>query len=161
PMFWRIRFHVGDVKHELSVLPEGTIMRLPSPVAVKDLPKPVAEAAAKAQPGATIRSAEKNEMRATLKYVALDKPHVLQYEIDVIKDKKRSRVTMNGEGANVKVTELPEERKTKPGPTKPAPKEKEIDIPPKAAKAVRAIKGVYPDAVAKEITTEVFDDGTG
>src|SRR5262249_15061571 len=87
PMFWRIRCHVGETKHELSVLPEGPTMRLPSPVAVKDLPKPVAEAVAKAQPGATVRSAEKNEVRATLKYVALDKPHALQYEIDVIRDK--------------------------------------------------------------------------
>ena len=53
PMFWSIRFHVGDAKHELSVLPDGTIIRLPSPVALKDLPKPVAEAVAPRGPSAT------------------------------------------------------------------------------------------------------------
>src|SRR5689334_16925130 len=29
PLFWSVRFHVGDQKHELSVIPEGTIIRLP------------------------------------------------------------------------------------------------------------------------------------
>jgi hypothetical protein len=157
PMFWSVRFHVGDKKHELSVLPDGTIMRLPTPVAVKDLPRPVADAVAKAAAGATVRSAEKNEMRATLKYVALDKPQVLQYAIDVAKDGKRSRVTTDGEGGNVKVTEL----KDKAAEPAAKEKDKDIDIPEKAAKAVKAIKAVYPDAVVKEITTEVFDDGTG
>jgi hypothetical protein len=164
PMFWSVRFHVGDKKHELSVLPDGTIMRLPTPAEVKDLPRPVADAVAKAAPGATVRGAEKQEMRATLKYVALDKPQVMQYAIDVAKDGKRSRVTTDGEGGNAKVTELKE---PPAGPKdkgdKPAEKEKEkdIDIPEKAAKAVKAIKAVHPDAVVKEITTEVFDDGTG
>jgi hypothetical protein len=164
PMFWNVRFHVGDKKHELAVLPEGTIMRLPTAIEVKDLPRPVAEGVARAAPGATIRNAEKNEMRTTLKYVALDKPRVLQYSIDVVKDDKRSRVTMNSEGANVKVTELKAEQKDpKPEADKPAEKEKEkeIDIPEKATKSVKAIKAIFPDAVVKQITTEVFDDGTG
>ena len=159
PMFWSVRFHVGDAKHELSVLPAGTIMRLPTPVEVKNLPKAVADAVAKAAPDATIKSAEKQEMRVTLKYVASDKAQVLQYMIDVVKDDKRSRVTMTGEGGNAKVTELKEEKKE---PAKDAKTdEKEIDIPEKAAKSVKAIKALYPDAVVKEITTEVFDDGTG
>src|SRR5262249_18591047 len=36
PMFWNVRFHVGKTKHDLAVIPEGTIIRLPSPVEVKD-----------------------------------------------------------------------------------------------------------------------------
>jgi hypothetical protein len=39
--------------------------------------------------------------------------------------------------------------------------DKEIDIPPKASKAVKAIKELYPDAVVKEITTEVYQDPSG
>jgi hypothetical protein len=159
PMFWSVKFHVGDKKHELSVLPDGTIMRLPTPVGVKDLPKPVADAVAKAAPDATIKSAERNEMRVTLKYVALEKPQVRQYVIDVVKDKKRSRVTMTGDAKDVRVTELKDEKKE---PAKgDTPAGKEIDIPEKAARSVKAIKGLYPDAVVKQITTEVFDDGTG
>jgi hypothetical protein len=162
PLFWSIRFHVGEKKHELSLTPDGTIIRLPVLVEVKDLPREVADAVAKAAHGATIRSADKNEVRATMKYVALDKPRVLQYVIDVVKDGKRSRVTMNGEGGNTKVTELKEEKpEPKDKGDKPADKEKEIDIPEKAARAVKAIKALYPDAAVKAITHEVFDDGSG
>ncbi len=158
PMFWSIRFHVDDKKHELSVLLDGTIMRFPTTVDVKDLPKVVADAVAKAAPESTVRSAEKNEMRATLKYVASEKAHVRQYVIEVVQDKKRSRVTMNGEAGDLKVTELEEERKAD-GTNKPDLKE--IDLPAKAAKSVKAIKALYPDAVVVEVTTQVFDDGTG
>ena len=42
----------------------------------------------------------------------------------------------------------------------PAPA-KEIDIPAKASKAVKAIKTLFPDAVVKQITTEVYQDPTG
>jgi hypothetical protein len=157
PMFWEVHGHAGDRKLDLSVTPEGTIIRVPTPVEVKDLPKPVADAVAKAAPGATIKGAEKNEMRATIKDVPLDKPQVQRYEIIVVKDGKRSRVTMNADGGNAKVTEIKDEKKDdkkeEPG--------KEIDIPEKAAKAVKAIKALYPDAVVKAITHEVFDDGTG
>lgn len=158
PMFWTVRFHIGERKQELSVLPEGGIIRLPLPVEVKDLPKAVADGVAKAAPEAKIQSAEKHEMRATMKYVALDKAQVRQYSIDVVKEGKRSRVTMNGDGSNAKVSELKDEKKDAPA-AKPA--EKEIDIPEKAAKSVKAIKALYPDAIVKQITTEVFDDGTG
>jgi hypothetical protein len=133
-------------------------MRFPTTVEVKDLPKAVTEGIAKALPDAKVKSAEKNEMRATLKYVALDKPQARLYRIDVVADKKRSRITMNGEADDVKVTELKEKDEPE---GKNKPDEKEIDIPAKAAKSVKAIKALYPDAVVKEITIEAFDDGTG
>jgi hypothetical protein len=156
PMFWVVHFHT-KMKRELSVLPDGTIIRFPTSIEAKDLPKPVADGVAKAAAGAKILDAEKNEMRATMKYVALDKAQVLQYVIDVVKDGKGFRITMNGSGDNAKATERKDEQKEGPKPVA----EKEIVIPEKAAKAVKAIKGLYPDAVVKEITTEVFDDGTG
>jgi hypothetical protein len=159
PMFWSVRLRVGDKKYDLSVLPDGTVVRFPTAIEVKDLPKSVADAVAKALPDAKVRGAEKNEMRATLKYVALDKPQTRQYVLDVVADKKRSRITMTGEGGNVKVTEL-KEQKDEPE-KKNKPDEKEIDIPAKAARSVRAIKALYPDAVVKQITIEAFDDGTG
>jgi hypothetical protein len=156
PLFWSVRFHVGEKKHELSVLSDGTIMRMPVEVKAAEIPKAVAEGVGKAAPGATIKGAIKNEMRATLKYVALDKAQVQSYAIEVVKDKKRSQVNMDAKGGNVKVVALK-------GEDKPSDKkeEKEIQIPEKAAKAVKAIKALYPDAVVKEITTEVFDDGSG
>jgi hypothetical protein len=162
PLFWTVRFHTGDQKHDLSVIPDGTIIRLPVSLKARDLPKPVADAVARAEPGATVQSAVKNEMRATLKYVALDRAQVLQYAIEVVKDRKRSRVTMNAQGGNVKVTELKEEKKAaKDQSARAGDAEKEIKIPAKAARAVKAIKALYPDAIVKDITTEVFDDGSG
>jgi hypothetical protein len=154
PLFWIVRFHVGKDKQELSVTPEGVIIRLPTVVEVKDLPQAVADAVAKAAPGETIKSAAKNEMRATLKYVALDKSFVQQYAIDVSKDGKTTRLLVSPDGKSAKATNIAAEKKA----DKPA---KELDIPAKAAKAVAAIKALYPDAVVKQITHEVFDDGTG
>ena len=163
PLFWSIRFHVGENKQELSVTPEGTIIRMPTPVEVKDLPRAVSEAIAKSDPDAKIRSAEKHELRATMKYVALAKPQVRQYLLDVVdKDGKRFRVSMGPDGAGAKATAVPEAKKDdkEKKADKPA-EEKEITIPKEAAKAVKAIKELYSDAVVKQITTEVFDDGSG
>jgi hypothetical protein len=154
PLFWVVRFHTGEKKQEFSVLPEGVIIRLPISVEVKDLPRAVADAVAKVAPGETVKSAEKNEMRATLKYVALDKARVQQYAVDVSKDDKTTRYVVSPDGKSVKATEIKAEKKA----DKPA---KELDIPAKAARAVKAIKDLYPDAVVKQITHEIFDDGTG
>jgi hypothetical protein len=154
PLFWSIRLHTGDRKMELSVTSDGLIIRLPTPVEVNDLPKAVADAVARAAPGETMKSAEKYEMRATLKYVALDKPNVQQYAVDVSKDGKTTRYVVSPDGKSAKPTEIRADKKA----DKP---EKELDIPAKAAKAVAAIKGLYPDAVVNQITHEVFDDGTG
>src|SRR5436305_14726051 len=59
PMFWIVRFRT-KMKRELSVLPDGTIIRFPIPVEAKDLPKAVADGVARAAPGAKILDAEKN-----------------------------------------------------------------------------------------------------
>src|SRR5262249_44726207 len=55
---------------------------------------------------------------------------------------------------SAKATDIRPEKKA----DKPA---KELDIPVKAGKAVAAIKALFPDAVVKQITHEVFDGGTG
>jgi hypothetical protein len=154
PLFWTVRFHTGEKKQDLSVTPEGIVIRLPVPVAVKDLPRPVADNVAKAAPGETVRRAEKQEVRATLKYVALARPQVRQYTIDVISKDGKKRFAVSPDGKSIKATALRTEKKA----DKPA---KELDIPAKAVKAVGAIKTLYPDAVVKQITHEVFDDGTG
>jgi len=154
PLFWTVRFHTGEKKQELSVTPDGIILRLPVPVEIKELPKPVADAVAKAAPDKKVERAEKHEMRATMKYVALDAPQVQQYAIDVSQNGKVTRFVVSPDGKSAKPTDIKAEKKA----DKPA---KELDIPAKAAKAVAAIKALYPDAVVIQITHEVFDDGTG
>lgn len=154
PLFWSVRLHAGLKKHDLSVTPEGVIIRLPIPIEIKDLPRPVAGAVARAAPGETVKSAEKNEMRATLKYVAIDKPQVQRYAIDVSKDDKTTRFVVSPDGKSAKATAIPAEKKA----AKPA---KELEVPAKAARAVAALKTLYPDLAVLQITHEVFDDGTG
>lgn len=154
PLFWSVRFHTGEKKQELAVTPEGIIIRLPVAAAVKELPKPIADAVAKAASGETVGGAEKNEMRATMKYVALEKPQVRQYAVEVSKDGKRTRFVVSPDGKSVQKTSIPAEKKAD------RPK-KEFKVPAKAAKAVTALKALYPDLVVKQITHEVFDDGTG
>src|SRR5260370_838248 len=110
PLFWTVRFHAGKKKQELSVTPEGVIIRLPVPVEVKDMPKLVADAVAKAAPGETVKSAEKNEMRATLKYVALAKARVQRYAIDVSKEGKTTRFTVSPDGKSARATGIRAEK---------------------------------------------------
>jgi hypothetical protein len=154
PMYWSVQLHVGDAKRELSITPEGVILRLPTLVAVADLPKPVADAVAEAAPDEKIVSAERNEMRATMKYVASDKPFVQQYAVHVNVDGKTARHVVSPDGKSDQTTDIPT-------PNKADKPEKEAEIPAKGAKAVAAIKKLYPGAVVKQITYEVFDDGTG
>jgi hypothetical protein len=131
------------------------------PIDPKDLPKEITDAVAKKAPGATVTKAQKQEIRHTMKYVALDKPRVQKYQATLVKDDKRIRVQLAPDGKVLNQRESAD----KPADKKEAPaddkKEKEIDIPAKASKSVKAIKELYPDAVVKEITTEVYQDPSG
>lgn len=126
-------------------------------VDVKDLPKAIADAAAKQTPGAEIKKAQKQEIRHTLKYVAFDKPRVQTYQVVVVKDDKRTRLQVAPDGKKPAVT--PVQATKDPAPA--AKPKKEIEIPEAARKAVKAIKDVYPDAVVEQITTEVYQDPSG
>lgn len=125
-------------------------------VATKDLPKAIADGAAKHAPDAAVKKAQKHEIKHTMQYVAFDKPKVQWYEVIVIKDDKKTRIRLAPDGkkmASQAVADKPAAKKGAPG--------KEIEIPAKAAKAVKAIKELYPDAVVVEITTEVYQDPSG
>jgi hypothetical protein len=93
-------------------------------------------------------------MRATLKYVPLNKPRVQRYAIDVSKDGKTTRFVVSPDGKSASATAIPAEKKA-------AKPEKEFDVPVKATRAVAALKALYPDLAVLKITHEVFDDGTG
>jgi hypothetical protein len=154
PMYWTVRLQVGAKKVDLSVLPDGVIIRMPIALEVKDLPKTVADAVAKAAAGETVKSAEKNEMRATLKYVASDKARVQRYAVDVNKDGKTTRFIVSPDGKSAQPAAIAADKKA-------AKPDKEFEVPAKAAKAVAALKVLYPDLAVLKITHEVFDDGTG
>jgi hypothetical protein len=123
----------------------------------QDLPREITDAAAKNAPGATLKKAQKQEIRHTLKYVAFDKPQVQSYQATVVKDDQRIRVQLAPDGKKLSAKPVAEQK----GKEAPADDKKEIEIPEKASKSVKAIKELYPDAVVKEITTEVYQDHSG
>lgn len=125
----------------------------------KDLPKEIAEAAAKHAPGTTIKKADKQEIRHTMKYVALDKPEVQRYQVVVVQDDKRVRIQVAPDGKRLDHRPVADQKGDRKDALADDPKE--IDIPEKAGKSVKAIKELYPDAVVKAITTEVYQDPSG
>jgi hypothetical protein len=126
----------------------------------KDLPREITEAAARNAPGASIKKANKQEIRHTLKYVAFDKPRVQTYQATIVKDDKRVRVQLAPDGKQLSRQEVAGKKGVDDRKESPTD-DKEIDIPRKARKAVKAIKELYPDAVVQEITTEVYQDPSG
>jgi hypothetical protein len=132
-----------------------------TPVDPKDLPREITTAVAKLAPGASVKKAQKQEIRLTLKYVALDQPKVQWYQATVTKDDKRLRLQLAPDGKKRAVQQLAAGKETPNTKKAPARAGKEIDIPPRASKAVEAIKALYPDAVVKQITTEVYQDPSG
>jgi hypothetical protein len=129
-----------------------------TPMEPKDLPKEITDGAAKARPGASIKKADKVEIKHTMKYVAFDKPQVQSYRAILVNDGKRTRVQVDPEGKKLDAQPVAD---SKTEPDKKDDKPKEIDIPEKAAKAVKAIKELYPEAVVIEVTTEVYQDQSG
>jgi hypothetical protein len=127
-------------------------------VEVKDLPKQISDGAARARPGASIRKAVRLEIKHTLKYVPFDKPRVRSYQAVLVNGDKRIRVQVAPDGKKLDARPLPA-KQAEPG--KKAEATKEIDIPDKARKAVKAIKELYPKAVVVQITTEVYQDPSG
>jgi len=170
PLFWTIRIHTGDEKHELSVTPEGTIIRLPIVMDEKDLPKAVREGLAKAASDAKVQKVEKQETRATLRYAALEKPEVV-YSVMVAKDEKKFHLQVAGDGTILKNTPVKEEKKPAKGEAKPAAGEdkkpakaedkKKPDIPEAARKAVKAVQELLPDADITGVENVGYQDGTG
>jgi hypothetical protein len=129
-----------------------------TPVEVKDLPSEIGEGAVKARPGASIRKAQRLEIKQTLKYVAFDKPRVQAYRAILVNGDKRTRVQVAPDGKKQDSRSLPDKRAEDAKKTEDP---NGIDIPDKASKAVRAIKELYPDAVVVAITTEVYQDPSG
>jgi hypothetical protein len=74
---YEVEYTLKGVEHELNVTPEGVIIHVVLPLDAKDLPKKVADAAAKEIPDGKIQKASKEETRAGLKFIALEKPKLL------------------------------------------------------------------------------------
>lgn len=125
----------------------------------KDLPREIRDGVARQAPEATIKKAQKSEIQHTLKYVAFDKPRVQSYQAVVVKDDKRVRVRVGPDGKKLDARPVADKGAARKAAA--SDDKKSIEIPEKAAKAVKAIKDLYPDAIVKAITTEVYQDPSG
>jgi hypothetical protein len=170
PLFWTVRIHAGDEKHELSVTPDGTIIRLPTALDEKDLPKAVREGLAKAAPEAKVQKVEKQETRATLRYRALEEP-VVVYDLVVSNEEKKVQFYVLPNGIILKNTPMKEEKRPAQQEAKPTAGEDKIPpkvedkkkpaIPEAARKAVKAVQELFPDAEITGVENVGYQDGTG
>jgi len=86
--------------------PEGVIPHLWTPVAAKELPKAVTDALDKAAPGTKIEQARAFEIRASLRFGALQKPKVY-YTVQVEQDGKARTLRFKPGGDLIKKFEFP------------------------------------------------------
>jgi hypothetical protein len=166
PLYWTFRFESGGEHKEVPITPDGLLVRKDKGLEREQLPEVVARALDREAQGASVKEIHRQETLATLKYVALEMPDVV-YLVTVEKDGEESQVAVAADGTVQRVSERgeqgegPEEEESEA--TAPAANEelKEITIPEEAAKAVRAVKEVYPEAVVQDVEIVAYDDGTG
>ena len=92
-----------------SPTPEGVIPHLWAPVETKDLPKEVKDALDKTVPGAKVEKARRFEIRAGLRFGALEKPKYY-YTVKVEKDDKAQTLKVKPNGDAIKKFEFPKKK---------------------------------------------------
>jgi hypothetical protein len=170
PLYWTIRYHLKDQRNEARITPDGLLVRKQERIDTKDLPPAVAEGVKKALEGATLKSLQRQETAATLKYAALEEPEVA-YAVDVEKDGKTVHVSIQADGSIRRSAARPaggeeeeEEEEKEEAPAAAAAKDKETKefaVPDEARRAVKAVKEVFPQAVVQDVEYTAYDDGTG
>jgi hypothetical protein len=102
----------GDVAMDVEVAADGTLIKMSTEVAIKDVPAAAAQAIQKAAEGATIKEIEKAEIRAELKkdargaasIVKLDKPRTV-YEVELVKGDLKGEIEVAADGTVVEPIE--------------------------------------------------------
>lgn len=173
-----IEFKAG--RGEIEVAEDGTVMDVATIVAIKDIPKPAAEAIQKAAAGATIQKVEKSEVRAEIRkesekgtIVKLATPKYV-YEAELVQGEKRGEVQVAPDGKIVegpkwgaeedKEEEMVEEEaeeqeeaeeaeeREEAEEGKPAAPDVDLKILPPAV--LNAFKTAYPKAVIRGASKE-------
>jgi hypothetical protein len=166
PLFWTMRYHAGDARDEALVSPAGLLVRRKQSIDAASLPPAVAAALAQASAGASPGALTRHETLARLAYVAAAAPE-LSWVATVEKDGRAARFSVKPDGTvqrgggGEEEDEGDEEKDEKEGAGQAAPAPKEIPIPDEAARAVAAVKQVWPDAVVQAVESVPIDDGTG
>ncbi len=142
---------------EIEVAEDGTVMDIATIVALKDIPKPAAEAILKAAAGAKVGQLEKSEIRAEIQkngekgtIVKLAAPKYV-YEAEVIQGEKRGEVQVSPDGKIVEGLKWgADEEKAEEMGEKEEAEGKEV-LPPTV---LDAFKKAYPKAVIRGASKE-------
>ena len=156
-----IEFKAG--KGEIEVAADGTVMDIATVVALKDVPKPAADAIQKAAAGATVKQIERSEIRAEVKkdgekgtIVKLASPRYV-YEAELAKGEEKGEVQVAPDG---KIVEGPkwgaeeEEEKEEIGEKEEAEEGAKADLKILPPAVLAAFKTSYPHAVIKGTSKE-------
>jgi uncharacterized membrane protein YkoI len=164
-----IEFKAG--KGEIEVAEDGTVMDIATIVALKDVPKPAAEAIQKAAADGTIKQIEKSEIRAEVKeegekgtVIKLASPRYV-YEAELVKGEKRAEVQVAPDG---KIVEAPkwkavmveedeegeENEEAEEAGEKEGIKPAAVDLKILPPAVLNAFKAAYPHAVIKGTSKE-------
>jgi hypothetical protein len=168
-VLYDIEFKAG--RGEIEVAEDGTVMDIATIVALKDVPKPAADAILKAAGAAKIGQIEKSEIRAEIKkdgengaIVKLATPKYV-YEAELVDGEKRGEVQVAPEGAIVegpKWGEDEEENKYEEVGEKEEAEEAEevrtaagVDLKVLPPAVLAAFQKAYPKAVIKGASKEI------
>jgi uncharacterized membrane protein YkoI len=167
PLFWIVRHHIGAAKDETQVTPDGMLVHRQTKLATGDVPPAVAAAISAAiidNPGGSPGPVTRNETMVRLGYVALATPH-RSWLATVEKEGKVSQFLVQADGTvrhgGGDEEDEGDEADEKDEAAKPAAAPKEMEIPAEAARAVAAVKAIYPQAIVTDVETVPVDDGTG
>lgn len=168
-----LEFKAG--RGEIEVAEDGTVMDIATIVALKDIPKPAADAILKVAAGARLGQLERSEVRAEIKtqngkgvIVKLDPPQYV-YEAELVQGEKRGEVQVAPAG---KIVEGPkwgagdEEKEEKMAEAKEAEEDEEaeeaaelkvaagVDLKVLPPAVLAAFEKAYPKAVIKGASKE-------
>ena len=164
-----IEFKAG--RGEIEVAEDGTVMDIAMIIAMKDIPKPAAEAIRAAAAGATIGQVEKSEVRAEIKksgdkgtLVKLATPRYV-YEAELVKGEQKGEVQIAPDGKVVegpkwaaemgeKKEEAGEKEEAEEQEEKPEAKPAAVDLKILPPAVLSAFKTAYPRAVIKGASKE-------
>jgi hypothetical protein len=141
--FWSLHLSVDGVRQTVSVASDGVLIRSSKEVAPKDLPTTVGKGMAKVAPNGASKIT-KLETLGVVRFVALSSPET-RYGARVQSAAGTTSVTLASDGT---VVESKSVSKPKKAPVvDPNARTTDGPIPEQAAKAVQAMREVFPDLV--------------
>jgi hypothetical protein len=133
----------GGARRSVSVSSDGVLIRSSKALEPKDLPTTVAQGLAKVAPDGAAKITEL-ETLGVVRYVALPAPK-LRYTVRVRSAAGASSVTVAPDGTIVETK--PAKEPKKPRAADPDARTQDGPVPEAAAKAVKAMREVFPDMV--------------